>query len=320
MGRAALALIISMAILVGAGPLGAQDTATPGAGTVPLRVDEFKDRLEIRRGPIRLAEFVFRDEKIRRSYFANVLTPGGLAVTRGNPPAADREAVDHAELHPGVWLAFGDIQGTDFWRNQGRIEHIRFVDKPQVQGSKVTFSTESHLKTPADKVLAELVSQLTISVEAESWRLVWDATFNSREDLVFGDQEEMGFGVRLATPLTELKGGTMVNSRGQINAAATWGQPAAWCDCSGEVSGQLAGVLLMASPGNFRESWWHNRNYGLSVANAFGRAAMKQGSPSRHVIKAGQPFRLVYGVVFHQGFAFDPNTAYRAFEREFKTR
>ena len=28
---------------------------------------------------------------------------------------------DHPTMHPGLWLAFGDINGADFWRNKGRV-------------------------------------------------------------------------------------------------------------------------------------------------------------------------------------------------------
>jgi hypothetical protein len=57
----------------------------------------------------------------------------------------------------------------------------------------------------------------------------------------------------------------------------------------------------MVIPGetNFRKSWWHNRDYGVIVANAFGRRAMKQGEPSQHRIPQGKTFELGYRVVIH---------------------
>jgi len=286
----------------------------------PLAVTVREDRLELRRGPIRIAEYVFRDPRILRPYFGNVLTPGGIPVTRSHPPAPDRDATDHAENHPGVWLGFGDLQGVDFWRNKGRIDHVRFLVEPTVRGSELTFTTLSSLKTPANQELCELTSQFTATVQPEFWTLVWDATFRSEQELVFGDQEEMGFGARVATPLTETKGGTLVNSRGQITAAKTWGQPAAWCDYSASAAGQLAGITLIGDPGNFRESWWHNRDYGVFVANPFGRAAMKQGAPSRHVVPRGTPFRIRFAAFFHEGFTFDPATEYAAFVKRTRPR
>ena len=57
--------------------------------------------------------------------------------------------------------------------------------------------------------------------------------------------------------------------------------------------------MIMPDPANFRPSWWHNRDYGVFVANPFGRGAMKQGEKSAVTIKSGEPFRLRFGVWLH---------------------
>ena len=64
----------------------------------------------------------------------------------------------------------------------------------------------------------------------------------------------MGLGVRLTTPLTEKNGGQLYNSAGQSSAKATWGQPAVWCDYSGEIDGRWSGITVMA---NGRQSLIH---------------------------------------------------------------
>lgn len=264
--------------------------------------------------PSHVAEYVFADKKILRPYFANVHAPGGQRVTRNHPPVEGRDAVDHAENHPGLWLAFGDISGHDFWRNQGRIEHVRFTEKPATSDDELTFATQSKLVTREGKELCQLASRFLLADRKDSWLLVWDATFHSDEgDFTFGDQEEMGFGVRVATALTEKAGGAIVSSTGQKSAAATWGKAARWCDYSGQIDGRPAGVTLLAAPANFRESWWHNRDYGLMVANPFGRAALKQGERSTVTVKRGEDFRLVFGAVFHDGDEYDPAEAYGEF-------
>jgi hypothetical protein len=57
----------------------------------------------------------------------------------------------------------------------------------------------------------------------------------------------------------------------------------------------------MTDPPNFRPAWWHNRDYGLMVANPFGQEAMKQGAKSRVRVQRGESFRLRFGAVIHQG-------------------
>ena len=61
---------------------------------------------------------------------------------------------------------------------------------------------------------------------------------------MFGDQEEMGLGVRMATELTEKAGGLVVNSDGLTGAKTVWGKPAAWAAYSREVDGRIQGVAI----------------------------------------------------------------------------
>jgi hypothetical protein len=70
----------------------------------------------------------------------------------------------------------------------------------------------------------------------------------------------------------------------------------------------------MASDRNFRESWWHNRDYGVFVANPFGREAMKQGPLSALSIKQGETFQIAFGALVHDHSSFDPEAEFEVFE------
>lgn len=272
------------------------------------------DRLLISIDGSQVAEFVFNDEKVWRPYFANLRLPSGLQVTRNHPPIEGVDAVDHDTMHPGVWLGLGDISGNDFWRNKARMRHLRFTSEPAAEGDKLTFATECQMLTYADKPLCRLSNRFTLAVRPAGWLLIWDATFHAdAEEISFGDQEEMGFGARIATPLTEKNGGRILNSGGLQTAKRTWGQPAAWCDYSGTIGDQSAGITLMAGPSNFRPSWWHNRDYGLFVANPFGRAAMKQGETSTTRVSQGNALQLHFGAFLHTNQNIDFPTEYDLF-------
>ena len=93
---------------------------------------EQPDRLVITHATRPVAHFVFKDEQILRPHFAHVHTPDGTQVTRTHPPVAGKDAVDHATMHPGLWLAFGDVSGNDFWRNKATVRHERFTGAPTV--------------------------------------------------------------------------------------------------------------------------------------------------------------------------------------------
>ncbi len=273
---------------------------------------EQSDRVVILHSARPVAEFVFRDPRILRPHLANVRAPDGTQVTRSHPPVPGTDATDHDTMHPGLWLAFGDISGVDFWRNKGRMEHVGFVDPPALREGRMGFTTESRLITPDGKPLCQLVTRLGFRALTNAWRIDWEATFRSDTgDFTFGDQEEMGFGARVATAITEKNGGVVTSSSGLRGAARTWGQEAAWCDYSGLVGGKPVGITLVPAAGNFRGSWWHNRDYGVFVANPFGRAAMKQGHPSVVTVRRGQDFRLRFTAFVHSGEGYRPEEAAR---------
>ena len=182
-------------------------------------VEERPDRLNITHSGKPIAEFVFRDAKILRPYFANVHAPNGLQVTRSHPPIPGVDAVDHDTMHPGIWLAFGELSGHDFWRNKGRIEHLQFVDRPKMEDGRLKFSTESKLVTSEEKIVCMLNNRLSLIQRPGGWLMSWEATFHSDQgDFSFGDQDEMGFGARMATPLCEKQGGVIVSSTARTKA------------------------------------------------------------------------------------------------------
>jgi len=279
-----------------------------------FEVVQAADRLEITHSGNAVAQFVFRDPNILRPYLCQVHSPSGIQVTRIHPPIPEQDATDHATMHPGIWYGFGDINGVDFWRNKGKITHVRFDQVPEVSEDRMTFSTISRLVAPSGDTIGEVTNQVTL-IEADSaWLLLWNATFQSADqDLVFGDQEEMGFGARLATPLTETNGGVISNSTGLKSAAKTWGQSALWSDYMGMHQGQPVGITLMAAPENFRQSWWHNRNYGLTVANPFGRNAMTGGEKSRIVVSRDTPWTIRFAAAIHDGPDYDPQKAWMTY-------
>ena len=270
------------------------------ADTSPLSVVKQPDRLVITQSGARIGEFVFADAKIRRPFFANLRAPGGIPVTRTWPPVEGVDATDHADMHPGVWLGFGDISGQDFWRNKATMKHESFVVPPAWKEGRLEFSTQSSLLAADGAKMATMRCDFALAPKGHELHLTWAAAITPEMDgFYFGDQEEMGFGVRMATPLTEKAGGLVTSSAGLKTAKNTWGQPAEWCDYSGTSNSIRVGAKVIPDPANFRPSWWHNRDYGVFVANPFGRQAMKQGETSRVEVKRGDTHRLKFSVIFH---------------------
>lgn len=148
------------------------------------------------------------DRQTPRPFFENLHAPGGYRVTR-HRPLREGDLSDHAELHPGLWLAFGDLSGHDSWRLKARVQHDGFLEKPHASRGQGSFAVRQRYRAND--------SEATVGVETFRFRLLvrpfgtlllWDSVFQSEvNDFAFGDQEEMGLALRMHTPLTVRGGG-----------------------------------------------------------------------------------------------------------------
>ncbi len=280
------------------------------AGKIIVRID---------RRPV--AEYVLGDMATPRPYFAHLRTASGLQITRNHPPQPG-DLQDHDAFHPGLWLAFGDLNGSDNWRCKAKVTHERFLEAPQGSAGHGGFTSENTYRDESDHgTHCRETRRIDVHVVPAGWLLSWDSTFSSdRGEFVFGDQEEMGLGLRMATPLAVVTnhGGQIRDSEGRQNERQIWGTSAAWCDYSGPCQDRWVGVTLFSHPQNFRRSWHHVRDYGLLVANPFGRNALTGGSISRLVIKPGESLRIRFGILVHESETstrFSPADAMQDYER-----
>lgn len=226
------------------------------------------DRLAIHLGGGPAADAIFKNEQTARPQVQNLPAPSGQPGMRQPPPAATAPPA-HAPIHPGRWLAFGDINGQDLWRNQGWIELVKWATAPALSGGHITFATENHLVGADDQTPVVPPRRLALSLsKGHAFLLTWPADFISAgTERVWGDQEEMGFGGRLATSFTEKNGGAVVNRAGLRGAKAAWGKPAAWAAYSREINGRVLGAAIFSAEANPTPIWWQRRDDGLMVVN-----------------------------------------------------
>jgi hypothetical protein len=278
--------------------------------------DERDDRIVFSAGGNELAHFVFKDKAIPRPYLAELKSARGAQLTRNHPPR-EGDAQDHATFHPGLWLAFGNLGGADSWRLKAKVEVSNFVKEfgGDAVGREIG-TINRYWSEDRQRVICTEVARHVWQTRPHGMLLTVDAEFSSDDaDFAFGDQEEMGLGVRMHTPLTVAagKGGRILDAAGNINEKNVWGKSSPWCDYAGPLDGRFVGVMIMSHPKNFRPPWWHVRDYGLMVANPFGKSALGHGERSSVVVKRGEKFRWRLGVLLHDHAnekEFDPEAAF----------
>ncbi len=281
----------------------------------PVEFEKKPGRLEISIGGKPFATYVYRDDAIPRPYWADLRAPNGVRVTREHPPSEAKYA-DHPTMHPGIWMSFGDINGYDFWRNKARTRNVRFIQEPANAPGMGIFQVENAYESSEGALLCEASSTYTIRVSELGYFIEWQSEFHATgQDVIFGDQEEMGLGFRVAMPLSVNHGkGEIRNDAGGRNEAGIWGKTARWCDYGAVVGDQRLGIAVFPHPENFRKSWMHARDYGFLAANPFGRSAMTGGEESAVRVRRGSSLTLKFGLFIYSVPAIEGPPITEAYE------
>jgi hypothetical protein len=238
-----------------------------------------------------------------KPYLHPVRSASGKIVTRRFPMENVPGESTTDQHHRGVWLAYRDVNGYDFWQNEfsyqnknaGRVV-TRSVDIV-LSGIHGTFAWLS----PSGEGLLEENRTMVFGSDAKLRTIDVDINLKALVDTTFGDSKDGAFSIRLAEPLTEKNSGTIVNSNGGRKMEQTWGKPASWVDYSGELNGEKIGVAMFEHPSSFHHpSRWHVRDYGLLAVNPFGSNAFDKDAPvSKSILAAGKSIRLRYRIVIH---------------------
>ncbi|QDT98606.1 PVC-type heme-binding CxxCH protein [Gimesia aquarii] len=270
------------------------------------------NQLEINFGKQRIATYLKKSKKLTRRALVNVKTHRGIQVTRNFPPRrpddidpgySGEQGIIHPIIHPGIWIGFGDVDGNDYWRLKADVVFDGFIKPPTGTKKSGNFIVRNLYKSEDQShlVCSEITKYHFDRVPAGILLRI-DATFQSdQRDFYFGDQEESGLAVRVASPLRVQGGnGSILNDQGKKNAAAMWGKEAKWFDYSGIIGDRQVGLMVVPNPKNFRPSWLHARDYGIVVTNPFPKQLRERKEPYiKTWVKKGEPLHLSYAVLIH---------------------
>lgn len=268
-------------------------------------IEKTPDSVIVRADEARILTYRYSDlQGASHPYFAPVSTISGRQVSRNHPPVEGLDKTDHPGLHTGLWLSFGDLNGHDFWRGKAQTRHLRFDREPSAVDQRASWSViNQYLATGTGKVICEETAQYTVRMNPLGYELEMASEFRPlAEPLVFGDQEEMGLGVRVHTPLAvaSRNSGRILDADGRRNEKEVWGKTSTWSDYAGPLENRWVGIQVISDPRNFRPSWCHARDYGLMVLNPFGRQAFTGGEPSQYRVEPGQSLKLGYRIIVHE--------------------
>src|ERR1051325_289876 len=215
-----------------------------------VRITDLTNRLRIEINGRLFTEYFFRD--VARPYYYPLLGPGEAPMTRNWPlKTVPGEAQDH-QHHRSLWFAHGNINGKDFWSEQGRYGKTIHEGFDEIKSGRDSGIIKSHNEWVSADGAVVCTDSRTFRVydPGSAHERVFDFEITLRAangDVTFGDTKEGSMAIRLAETM-KLKaksgpGGHIVLSTG-IRDLAAWGKRADWCDYYGPVEGKTMGVAI----------------------------------------------------------------------------
>jgi hypothetical protein len=246
-----------------------------------------------------------------------IIGPTGKPMTRDFPM---RKRAGEKNDHPhqrSLWFSHGNVNGIDFWTEQGKVGTIKHLEFTKMAGGRpAVIATRNAWLAPDGRRVCEDQRVLRFDSDGDARWIDFDITLKATDgEVVFGDTKEGAFGLRVAGSLSvdAKRGGRIVNSLGQANAAA-WGQSAAWVDYHGSIDGQTLGIAVFNHPGSSRyPTYWHVRTYGLFAANPFGLHDFSGGKKANGalLLPPGKSVTFRYRVLLHRGDELEGKVAER---------
>ena len=264
-------------------------------------------------------------------------TSAGTMVTRGFPiKPKTGERADHPH-QTGMWLTYGDVNGSDFWGNGskglgkqndngGVIKHIKVDELSGGIGEGYFVTVESWTDKSGKELLAEKTEYHFIA--KGSIRIIDRITTLTAGDkeVTMPDTKEGMFGIRVARQLelpsegditlysadghpTKVKemsnkgiSGDYRSSEG-ITGLGVWGTRAKWMDLFGNIGDEKISLVICDHPKNpCYPTYWHARGYGLFAANPFGWNNFTKGKEQlNYSIPAGHTITFRYRVIISSG-------------------
>jgi len=295
----------------------------PAAAQVKITQGENKIDVEIDGKPY---STFFYGPDVAKPYLYPLRAPSGLAVTRAFPmDKVAGESTDHPHQR-SLWFAHQSVNGFDYWNNefaydtdpkQAKVKrgHIFVTKVSRAQGGKETgeIAETSEWKQSDGKVVLNEDRVMTFHAGGPNRVIDFDITLTAQDTVVFGDEKDGVFGIRVAAGLEEpapkapaepKRTGLMTNAQGCKKEEECWGKRSEWMDYSGTVEGQNVGIAIFDNPANPRyPTYWHARGYGLFANNIFGVHQFTKGKEADGALtlKPGETLRFRYRLVIHPG-------------------
>jgi putative heme-binding domain-containing protein len=179
----------------------------------------------------------------RRPYLHSVRDPSGRVVLTG--------AAGPRKDQPGIFTAYQEINGTDFWKgDQGRQHFVRLLDLNEGP-DRASWKVLTRLLAPSGRCVLEEEQAVTVHAPETPERYAIDVEVRLRatgQEVTFGKAGLAGLVVQVPGDPTGPPP-VAVNANGERGPSCA-GRRAAWCAVEGTFGGEVCGIAIFDHPGN----------------------------------------------------------------------
>lgn len=269
------------------------------------------DQVSLRIGGREVSRWHFGDDA-PRPFLYPFNGPSGVSLVRMGHPGAPNH--DH---HRGVWFAHHDVEGQDFWSENGgtqirQREWLAYEDGPAARAAFVL----DWIGQGGERLIEQTVV-FEIRPDDEGQLLEVQTTLRPASGRDATTLRKTNFGllaVRVAKSISAVFGdGELSDSDGRVGEKAIFGRAAKWMDYSGPIAVGVGedrrwvreGITFFDHPTNpDHPTKWHVRDDGWMGASLCMDTA--------RVVTAEKPLTLRY-LLFAHGDAYDADSAKRLF-------
>ncbi len=197
-----------------------------------------------------------------------------------------------------LYFTCDKLNGGNYWQeglDRGQIlsEDIRIVEQ---RGERVVIVNECIWNSKGSDSPVKDFRKIIISSPSQGiYQIDFEIAIVALTDIEILKTNHSLFSARMASDLSVVNGGTMINAQGETNEEGTFGKKTEWIDYYGKRGGIMEGLAIFQHPSNPGYPFaWFTRDYGLF-------SPMPTYWQDRLFIPMNKEIRLRYRVLVHGG-------------------
>jgi hypothetical protein len=267
--------------------------ATSPLTAAKIVAEKVGSKINVTVGDKYFTSYIFSDDEKYPFFF-----PVNGPISGGSVTSMRNAEYPH---HSSLFFGCDQVNGGNYWQEgleKGRI--ISLNAKIVKQGGDTVIITDECIWSRPEAIspIRDTRKIIITAPDAGTRQIDVEIRMEMLTDVTILKTNHSLFSVRMASDLSVLQGGTMINAEGFKNEEATFGKTSPWIDYYGKRGDAIEGLAILQHPSNpWFPSPWFTRDYGFMSPTPMYWPENGISTP----LKKGTVLTLRYRVIVHTG-------------------